>query len=95
VAGPPIGLFEGHGYECRQVQLQPGDGLWLFSDGVTEAMDAQDHPFGTARARAVLGAGKGSPRETGERLVQAVKQHASGRSQHDDITLVCFGRAGA
>ena len=31
-------------------------------------------------------------KELGERLVKAVKQHAAGRSQHDDITLVCFGR---
>ena len=42
---------------------------------------------------AALKEGKFSPRGLGERIIKAVKQHAAGRSQHDDITLVCFGRA--
>ena len=33
-----------------------------------------------------------SPRELGDRVVKAVKQFANGRSQHDDIALVGFGR---
>ena len=94
VAGPPIGLYDRHDYTCCQIQLQPGDGLLLFSDGVTEAMDAQGHQLKTRGVHALLGDRTFSPREIGERLIQAVKQHASGCNQHDDIALVCFGRAG-
>jgi len=94
VAGPPVGLFEGHDYACCQVRLQPGDGLLLFSDGVTEAMDARGRQFKPKGVHAVLGGGALSPREMGERLHKAVKQHASGCAQHDDITVVCFGRPG-
>jgi hypothetical protein len=35
-----------------------------------------------------------SPRALGARVVQVVKQFAAGRSQHDDIALVGFGRTG-
>jgi serine phosphatase RsbU (regulator of sigma subunit) len=93
VAGPPIGV-SAHNYGCAQVELQPGDTLVLFSDGVTDALNAQGQAFSQQRAQAVLEAGGAlSPRERGERLVQSVKKHASGCPQNDDITLVCFGRA--
>jgi serine phosphatase RsbU (regulator of sigma subunit) len=92
-SGPPIGIIDGIDYECRQVRLEPGDSLVLFSDGVTEAEDADGQPFGRKGVRAVLEAGNGSPRELGERLLAAVKRHSRGCTQNDDITLVCFGRA--
>jgi serine phosphatase RsbU (regulator of sigma subunit) len=92
VAGPPIGIEEDHPYRCRQLQVQPGDRLLLFSDGVTEAMDPQDRQFGKKGVRAVLEGGECSPQETVERVLLAVTRHASGASQHDDISLVCFGR---
>ncbi len=94
VSGLPIGILDACDYESCQIKLGPGDGLVLFSDGVTEAMDAQDHLFRAKRAHAILGAEPFAARATGERLIQAVKQHASGPSQQDDVTLVCFGRTG-
>jgi phosphoserine phosphatase RsbU/P len=94
VAGPPVGVGDGHEYTSCQVALQPGDGLILFSDGVTDAQDAQGLRFRSKGVHAVLRGGPWSARETGERLIQAVKQHASACPQNDDITLVCFGRAG-
>jgi serine phosphatase RsbU (regulator of sigma subunit) len=92
ITGPPIGVHENYHYACCEIQFRPGDGLVLFSDGITEAMDAQNQQFRTKRVQAVLQSGRVSPQETGKRLIQAVKQHAFGCSQNDDITLVCFGR---
>lgn len=92
-AGPPVGIDDGHDYTCCQVALGPGDGLILFSDGVTEAQDARGLQFRPKGIRTVLQAGPWSAPETGEHLIEAVKQHASGRSQNDDIAVVCFGRA--
>jgi len=93
VAGPPIGIEDGYRYGICQIQLLPGDGLFLFSDGVIDALNPQDHRFGMDGIRAVLQSEKGPRHETGERLIQAVKRHASGCSQNDDIALVCFGRS--
>ena len=94
VAGPPIGVFDGQAYGSCQVELQPGDRLLLFSDGVTEAMDAQGRQFGAKGIEAFLKGELWSPRETGRRLLQAVKDHAAGLRPNDDVTLVCIGRAG-
>jgi phosphoserine phosphatase RsbU/P len=90
--GLPLGVMEGFPYEVREVQLEPGDSVLIFSDGVTEAMDKQnnllnDKAFETAVQEGVRGA-----KPLGERVVKLVKQHAAGRSQSDDITLVSFGR---
>jgi sigma-B regulation protein RsbU (phosphoserine phosphatase) len=90
----PIGIVDGFKYTSCQVGLEPGDCLLAFTDGVTEAVDAKNVQLQT---RGVCNAVQGadcSPRALGERVVQAVKQFAAGRSQHDDIALVGFGRTG-
>jgi sigma-B regulation protein RsbU (phosphoserine phosphatase) len=91
VAGVPIGITESYPYTACKFQFLPGDTMLLFSDGVTDAADVQGARFGVSGIRAVL-AGERQPQEAGEHLVQAVKRHASGCSQIDDITVVCFGR---
>ncbi len=92
VAGPPIGIVADQNYAFCQVQLQPGDRLVLFSDGVTEAMDARGRQFAVKGIETFLGGEPLSAHDTGPRLIEVVKKYAAGSSQHDDITLVCFGR---
>jgi sigma-B regulation protein RsbU (phosphoserine phosphatase) len=90
--GRLIGIDENYKYASCQVHLQPGDILVLFSDGISEATDAKNHAFGEKRVQSVIASSNHSSRETGERLIEAVKRHAAGCGQHDDITLVCFGK---
>ena len=90
--GPPLGVLPDATYEARQLQLEPGDCVLLFSDGVSEAMNANDQQFGVAGLRSLLERSNVAPQRLGEQALQAVKAHAAGREQHDDITLVCFGR---
>jgi phosphoserine phosphatase RsbU/P len=94
VAGFPIGVLDGFEYASCQVGLEPGDCLLAFTDGVTEAMDVNDVELQTKGVYAAVQGETYSPRALGERVVQAVKQFAAGRSQHDDIALVGFGRMG-
>ncbi|MBV9124742.1 MAG: SpoIIE family protein phosphatase, partial [Planctomycetes bacterium] len=91
-AGLPIGVMDGFQYESCQVQLHPGDSLLIFTDGVTEAMDVQERQLEIKGIHAALQGGHFAARALGDRVLQAVKRHAAGRSQHDDITLVSFGR---
>jgi serine phosphatase RsbU (regulator of sigma subunit) len=92
-SGMALGLADGQDYPCSEVRLGPGDSVVLFSDGVTEATGPGGGQFEVDGVRAVLGAGTGSPRATGEALAAAVRRHAAGCEQGDDIALVCFGRA--
>jgi serine phosphatase RsbU (regulator of sigma subunit) len=92
VSGFPIGVQSGAEYASCQVRLEPGDCLLAFTDGVTEAMDVNNVPLRTQGIYSVLQGQAGSPRALGERVFKAVMQFAAGRSQHDDIALVGFGR---
>jgi sigma-B regulation protein RsbU (phosphoserine phosphatase) len=91
-SGPPLGVVDGYGFEAIQLNVDPGDNLILFSDGINEAQDVNRRQLGTRRIRSVLQAGAARPRVLGERILSAVRDHAAGRPQYDDITLVCFGR---
>jgi serine phosphatase RsbU (regulator of sigma subunit)/pSer/pThr/pTyr-binding forkhead associated (FHA) protein len=92
-SGPPIGVLDGYPYVARQVVLQPGDTMVLFSDGVTDSLDVQRQFLGAKGLLALLA--NVPPRAQGTRILQAVKTHAAGCDQYDDITLVCFGHSAA
>jgi phosphoserine phosphatase RsbU/P len=94
-SGYPLGVADGVPYEAVTLDLQPGDSVALFTDGVTEARDRNDAEFQMAGACRVLTAGPSQATSMGQRLVSAVKQHALGCKQYDDITVVCFGRTPA
>jgi serine phosphatase RsbU (regulator of sigma subunit) len=95
VIGLPLGVTDSYPYEACQVRLEPGDSVLLFSDGVTEAMDRQNNLIHLKAIDGALREGLSGPAAIGERIVKNVKQHAAGRNQNDDITLVCFGRTEA
>lgn len=92
VAGFPLGVSEGNTYEAVTIDLQPGDSLTMFTDGVTEAKNKDSADFNLDKTIAALDAGPRHPMSMVERLVAAVKQFAAGCKQHDDITVVSFGR---
>jgi serine phosphatase RsbU (regulator of sigma subunit) len=91
--GFPLGVVEGYPYDAYQVALLPGDFLVLFTDGVTDAKNRQEMDFKMDGVHAALKEGPYTPQKVGEKIVKAVKQHAAGCKQHDDITVVCFGRS--
>jgi sigma-B regulation protein RsbU (phosphoserine phosphatase) len=71
------------------LDLQPGETLVLFTDGVSEAFGPDQELFGEERLLAHLAASPGqSARETTEGVLDAVRRHAAGTKQSDDITVV-------
>ena len=94
LTGFPLGVSEGIPYESCKVALGPGDSVLLFTDGVTEAKNKEDADFHMKGVHAALSEGPMTPKAMGERVVAAVRKHSLGCKQHDDITVVCFGRQG-
>jgi serine phosphatase RsbU (regulator of sigma subunit) len=92
LAGFPLGVADGVPYDAATVALGPGDLVALFTDGVTEAKSREEKEFQLEGVHAVMQNGPMSPEDVCKRLIAAVKQHALGCKQHDDITVVCFGR---
>ena len=89
------GLFETAVYEEESVPLQPGDVLVIFSDGVSEALNAAGEEFGDPRIlECVKRNQNGEPKRVLDCLVQTVKSFAAGTVQSDDVTAVVvrFGK---
>jgi serine phosphatase RsbU (regulator of sigma subunit) len=91
-AGLPLGVLDDFQYAACQVSLKPGDSILAFTDGVIEATDVEGRMLQTGGLCAAVQDRDFSPRELGEQVVKVVTQFAAGRSQHDDIALVGFGR---
>ena len=88
-AGAVLGQFPDWVYEQSDVQLQSGDRLMVFTDGLVEACDSEEEAFGedgvlrTARELAGLGAA-----ELMTAVVQAAARHCGGRFQDDASMIV-------
>ena len=87
--GLVIGAIQKPTYDQETVQLEPGDVLVAYTDGVTEAFSADGEEFGEERLRAVVAGSNGlAPAELAETIVRAVREWSRNTPQHDDITLV-------
>jgi sigma-B regulation protein RsbU (phosphoserine phosphatase) len=94
--GVPLGLLPGSRYQAREVVLEPGDLLCLYSDGITEAESVEEEEFGTERLCDVLRAHRG---ELGIQAVLdairvSVEEFTRGQPQGDDQTLLVVRREG-
>jgi len=92
-SGPPLGTFEDINYVPRSVTLAPGDILFLYTDGVNEAEDAQQALFGLDRLKqAILETRTASARGIVEHVVKRVAEFRKDAPQSDDITCVAVIR---
>jgi sigma-B regulation protein RsbU (phosphoserine phosphatase) len=94
-SGRVLGLLPAEVIASDTVPLCPGETFLLFTDGVSEAFDVNGELFGDERLHAALQSIEGrSPRETALAVLDAVRRHAAGAQQSDDITIVavrCVG----
>ena len=75
----------------EEFQLEPGDTVVVFTDGVSEAMNAQNEDYGTERIKKTLSTGPSNPEALMKQLLDDIKLHVGDTHQSDDLTLVCFG----
>jgi serine phosphatase RsbU (regulator of sigma subunit) len=97
-SGFPLGVIPDSQYQVVDINLSVGETLFVFTDGVTDALNPANQPFrldGVKRAvclDSVLDETLNSPARAGRRLIEAVRKHIADRDQYDDIALVSFGR---
>ena len=90
-AGLPIGWFDDAEYDEFAVDVAPGDRLYLYSDGLTEAMNDSGDDFGVPRLRASLAGTRARPlRETVRELRRAVGDWRGREELDDDLTLLAL-----
>lgn len=84
-----LGIQPGHTYHNEQVQLKPGDTLFLYTDGITEAENIQDEEFTESRLDEKLaGLAGASAERVATEIVDAVQEFVGDAPQSDDITCV-------
>ena len=79
-------------YKEQSIQLQPGDLVYLYTDGVTEADDRQHRLFGEDRLLKCFEGHSSEirPAEILANVKQAIDRFIDGNSQFDDMTMLCF-----
>ena len=88
---PAVAVMEGLAYTEREFKMVPGDTLFVYTDGVPEATDANDELFGTTRMIDILNA---APEATPEHVLcsmrTAIDDFVGDAPQFDDITMLCL-----
>lgn len=87
--GPVMGLFDQCSYEQGVVELESGDLLIAYTDGVTESLNILDEEFGEENLeRVATSSAHLSADKVRDRIVESVKLWATGTPQHDDLTFI-------
>ncbi len=89
---PMVGAISGVDYHDCQLQLDKGDALVMFTDGVTEAMNAANEEFGEARLEATLSKTFSKCQDVVEAIKTDVAGFVDGAEQSDDITVLALKR---
>jgi len=90
----PLGMRPDSPFRTGTFDLAPGDTLALFTDGLPEAIGADDTAFGFPRLLPLLEA-PGTPQTLHDRILAAFDRHLGDRPLADDLTLLVVGREGA
>ncbi len=90
-----LGIVEGAAYRSRETRLGPGEGLFLYTDGVTEAANGTGEFFDEKNLEAVLGVnGGGASKALIEAVTDSLRGFVADAPQSDDITMLCIRRNG-
>ncbi len=85
----PLGVFDPFSFQQNVVQLEQGDMLILYTDGVTEALNQAREQFGQERlVEVILRYGSSSSKELLDGIIESVKEFSQEQPQNDDITVM-------
>lgn len=85
----PVGAMQETVYEARTITLVPGDGLFAYSDGVTEATNGTREQYGDTRlARDLRSLVHARGRDVLDGIQARVREHCAGAPQFDDLTAL-------
>ncbi|MFE9794221.1 PP2C family protein-serine/threonine phosphatase [Streptomyces goshikiensis] len=92
VTGPAVGVLPDCVYTLGYAQLDPGDTLFVFTDGVPEARCPGGSFLGDERMLDLLAGPPVSGKDVVDRIDLAVREHTGTAEQHDDVTMLALHR---
>lgn len=94
--GPALGVIEDASFEQMEIDFAPGDTLLLYTDGVTEAIDEDNVPFGEDALKDVFRRlGSADPTAVADTIEAVAADHTGDAEQFDDITCLVVRRPAA
>ena len=89
--GSILGVFEGETYTQTTIKLEPGDLIYLYTDGVSESTDTEQHFYGKDRLEQLLHTYRPSLEESlVDYVYRAISGFSNGTDPHDDITMLAL-----
>jgi sigma-B regulation protein RsbU (phosphoserine phosphatase) len=89
--GIPLGVLADAVYLLSNLQLNPGDKFYLYTDGINEAMNDKMEQFGNERFIKMANNGlELTPEAFDNKIREAIAEFSAGMEQFDDITSLCF-----
>ena len=93
---PAVSTMEGINFKEREFTLEPGDSIFVYTDGVAEATDIEDQLFGTDRMLEALNSDPDAGAEqTLKNVMDHIEEFVAGEEQFDDITMLAFKYLGS
>lgn len=93
IGGPPLGIMADIPFDMLEIEIQPGESMTMYTDGIFEAPNAQGAQFSIDRVRKNVESNAGDIQKTGHEIIQQVRKHITGCEQEDDMCLVIVGRS--
>lgn len=90
--GPAVGMFAGATFTIAQARLRPGDVLFAFTDGVTDARSPSEEFWGMGRLHQHLEGGVASAEALVATIADDLNAHIGAAAQFDDITMLALRR---
>lgn len=91
ISGPLVGAFDIADFNVLETTLEPGDVCFVYSDGVSEAMDEEKHLFGEKGMIQVFESCHGvRPQGVINAMMAGIEAHRGKAEQSDDITMLVF-----
>lgn len=90
-SGLVLAGMDGIKYRRNEIKLLPGDRIYLYTDGVTEATNSETELYGEDRLLEALNSvDTSTPKSTCENIFDSVSKFVNGAEQFDDITMLSF-----
>ena len=94
----PVGMFQEAEYQSARIQVEPGDFLVIYTDGVSEACNTRNELFEESRLRQIMEDFNGTTgTQLGDAIREGMRAFCEGAAQSDDITILVIeykGNAG-
>ena len=94
IGGFPLGIMPDSDYQQAEIELNVGDVVVVYSDGVPDSRSPSEELYDYRDNRRLIkrvAESTGGPEAVGRAILQEVREYSAGHPQTDDITLICFG----